>query len=215
VTHILAETTPMWARAIAPVVEETCRILTRDAKTAGKSFPTLLTQNNRRAAHNPRAQSEDGILRLPLLPAATCPSCGGPLPNSGRAVCDDCLPERRQETAAALAESGPAALARMRTEGRDPMGRAESRRKVGDANARRAREAAEWERMHEKPDTEEFAREILPLLADVTLTQMERATGLSKRSCSRIKHGWVPHPMHWSALLEIGGVVTSEGEAPT
>jgi CRISPR-associated endonuclease Cas1 len=204
VTHILAETSPLWARAIAPVVEETCRILTRDTKEAGKSFPTLLTQDNRRAAHNPRAKSDEGILTLPLLPVTTCPSCGGPLPNSGRSVCDDCLPERRQENAAALAESGPAALARMRAEGRDPMDRPEARRKVGAANAKRKREAAEWERTNEKPDPEVFTREILPLLENVPLTQMERATGLSKRSCSRIKHGWVPHAMHWARLLSAG-----------
>ena len=115
-------------------------------------------------------------------------------------MCDDCLSERREENAAALAESGPAALARMRAEGRDPMDRPEARRKVGAANARRKREAAEWERTHEKPDPEVFTREILPLLENVPLTQMERATGLSKRSCSRIKHGLAPHPMHWANL---------------
>jgi len=40
----------------------------------------------------------------------------------------------------------------------------------------------------------------VPSLTNVTLVQMERVTGLSKRSCSRIKHGWVPHPMHWAGL---------------
>jgi hypothetical protein len=80
------------------------------------------------------------------------------------------------------------------------MDRPEARRKVGTANARRKREAAEWERTHEKPDPEAFTLKILPSLAGVSLAQMERATGLSKRSCSRIKHGWVPHPMHWEKL---------------
>jgi len=118
-------------------------------------------------------------------------------------VCDDCLPERRRKTTAALAESGPAALARMRAEGRDPMDRPEARSKVGAANARRNREAAEWEQAHERPDPEVFTREILPDLENVPLTQMERATGLSKRSCSRIKHGWVPHPRHWEPLRQM------------
>ena len=83
------------------------------------------------------------------------------------------------------------------------MDRPEARRKVGAANAKRKREAAEWERTHERPDPEVFRREILPSLADVTLVQMERATGLSKRSCSRIKHGRVPHPMHWQGLKRV------------
>ena len=123
-------------------------------------------------------------------------------------MCDDCFSKRREENAAALGESGSAALARMRAEGRDPMDRPEARRKVGAANARRKREAAEWERTHEKPDPEVFTREILPALANATLTQMERATGLSKRSCSRIKHGWVPHPMHWEVLRRLSGATT-------
>lgn len=40
--------------------------------------------------------------------------------------------------------------------------RPEARSKVGTANARRAREGAEWERTHEKPDPEVFTRDILP-----------------------------------------------------
>ena len=80
------------------------------------------------------------------------------------------------------------------------MDRPQARRKVGAANARRKREAAEWERTNEKPDPEVFTRETLPLLENVPLTRLERATGLSKRSCSRIKHGLVPHPMHWAGL---------------
>ena len=108
----------------------------------------------------------------------TCPSCGGPLPSPRRIVCDDCLSKRREENAAALAERGPAALARMRAEGHDPMDRPEARRKVGTANARRKREAAEWERTHEKPDPEVVTREILPLL------KMSRSRNLSEqRGC--------------------------------
>ena len=143
VTHILAETSPIWARAIAPVANETCRILDRGAKKTWRPPPTPLTQSKRRAAHSHRAQADEGILSLPLLPLASCPNCGSPLPKADRVVCDDCLPERRLEHATALAESGPAALARMRAEGRDSMDRPEARRKVGDANARRKREAAD------------------------------------------------------------------------
>lgn len=210
VTHILAETTSQWAQAIAPVVEQTCRLLLSDKGNRQQAFPTLLTQTNRRAVPGrTRRPAKRTVAKAPL-PAGTCSLCGAALPSPDRIVCDDCLPERRQEHLADLAASGPAALARMRAEGRDPMDRPEARRKVGAVNARRKHEAAEWERAHERPDPEVFTREILPQLAGVTLTQIQRATGLSKRSCSRIKHGWVPHPMHWEGLRKL---VSRNGDA--
>lgn len=52
-----------------------------------------------------------------------------------------------------------------------------------------------------------FKREILPLLQDVSLTAMERATELSVRYCSQIRRGLkVPHPMYWNALAGVAAV---------
>ena len=90
-----------------------------------------------------------------------------------------------------------AALAKMRADGRDPMDSAETRRKLGEANARRRREEIEWDRTHEKPDPEVFTREILPLLQRATLLKMKVATGLSVSMCARVRQGYVPHPRHW------------------
>ena len=204
VSHVLAESTPMWAQAIAPAVEETCRILMGTVKTRHAPMPTLLTQSTRREAQvrsrMPRHESEPRR----AAPDATCPNCGGPLPDTGRAVCDDCLPTRRLETAAELGTAGHAALARMRAEGRDPMHRPEARRKVGTANAKRQREVAEWDRTHERPDAEVFKAEILPHLQDLPLTKLEQATGLSKQYCSHVRRGrYVPHPRHWDALRRL------------
>jgi CRISPR-associated endonuclease Cas1 len=204
VTHILAETTQLWTRAIAPIVEETCRILVGTVKARHAPMPTPLTQSTRRAAQvrsgRPRQKSEPPR----AVPVATCPTCGGPLPDPNRAVCDECLPTRRLETAADLGTAGHAALARLRAEGRDPMHRPEARRKVGKANAKRQREAAAWDRAHEKPDADIFRAEILPLLQHVPLTQLEQATGLSKQYCSHIRRGcFVPHARHWDALKRV------------
>jgi CRISPR-associated endonuclease Cas1 len=209
VSHVLAESSPMWAQAIAPVVEETCRILMGTVKTKHAPIPTLLTQSTRRAAQvrgrRPRQKSSP----LRAAPDATCPNCGGPLPDTDRAVCDDCLPMRRLETAADLGTAGHAALARLRAEGREPMHRPEARRKIGTANAKRQREVAEWDRTHERPDVEDFKAEILPHLRDLPLTKLEQATGLSKQYCSHVRRGhYVPHPRHWDALRRL--VATSE-----
>ncbi len=48
-----------------------------------------------------------------------------------RHYCDDCLHERREDTVAIFASTGPAALARGRAEGHDPA-------HGGDAGAKRA-----------------------------------------------------------------------------
>jgi hypothetical protein len=204
VTHILAETTRLWARAIGPVVEATCRILLHD-KGASEAFPTLLTQaKKRRAARRSLNEQDAALPKQCLQPVASCPSCGGSLPSPDRAVCDDCLPERRKETAALLSKSAHAALAQLRSEGRDPMHRPDARRKVGAANAERVRENVEWERTHAKPDPDEYRREILPRLQNVPLTKLEQTTGLSKQYCSRIRRGlFVPHARHWEALRRI------------
>jgi len=50
-------------------------------------------------------------------------------------------------------------------------------------------------------DPATFAHEIAPQLANVTLTEMMEATGLSRPYCAMIRRGVrVPHARHWSAL---------------
>lgn len=51
---------------------------------------------------------------------------------------------------------------------------------------------------------QEFNRNILPGLAEVTVPQMMRATGLSSIYCWRIRRGErVPHPMYWEPLTRL------------
>lgn len=62
------------------------------------------------------------------------------------------------------------------------------------------------------PVTEQQLREVvLPALGVVSLTDMQRATGLSNSSCSRIKRGLMtPHPRHWGALAELADHTTGQ-----
>lgn len=119
--------------------------------------------------------------------------------------CDDCLPDERERHNAGFVAAGAAGLAKMQAEGRNWMDSEQSRRKLGQSNAKRQRERIEWERTHERPDPEVFKREILPLLQSVTLPQMRAATGLSVTMCARIRRGYVPHARHWRALNECVG----------
>jgi hypothetical protein len=51
---------------------------------------------------------------------------------------------------------------------------------------------------------QQFYEEVLPHLAEVPLSKLERATGLSNSACSRIRRGkMTPHPRHWDALAAL------------
>jgi hypothetical protein len=50
-------------------------------------------------------------------------------------------------------------------------------------------------------DLTAFEREILPMIQNVPLSQLAKATGLSLRYVLQIRRGErVPHPRHWQAL---------------
>jgi hypothetical protein len=69
-------------------------------------------------------------------------------------------------------------------------------------NVTRKRQAREWDEQHGKlVDLSAFRREILPLIQEIPLSQLQRATGLSLRYVSLIRRGErTPHPRHWGAL---------------
>jgi hypothetical protein len=51
-------------------------------------------------------------------------------------------------------------------------------------------------------DLPAFQREILPLIQEIPLSRLQRATGLSLRYVSLIRRGErTPHPRHWHGLL--------------
>lgn len=102
---------------------------------------------------------------------------------------------------------GPARLALLRAEGRDPARGGKAARKRGESIAKRNREAAEWDRAHSKrPVPELFRREILPWLQGVPVEQIMKVTGLSLRYCSLIRRGlYVPHPRHWDSFYGLAG----------
>jgi hypothetical protein len=73
--------------------------------------------------------------------------------------------------------------------------------------ARRRREEREWNATHGETiaDAAVFAREILPAIQDVPLSELVRATGLTHSYLSQVRRGdKVPHPGHWPALRTAG-----------
>lgn len=200
-THVLAETTIEWARRLAPVAEHATRLLADVPGSRIDRVPTALTRDNHSIAVAPRRRRPARPIPAPPTPQAACARCGAELPHRRRTLCLRCEAEFRQEQRAAKSTTAPVTAMRMRT-GRDAS-------HGGDAGARRAatnveRKSAvrEWELRHGKlVDLSAFDREILPLIRDVSLSGLQRATGLSLRYVSQIRRGEkTPHPRHWSAL---------------
>jgi hypothetical protein len=64
----------------------------------------------------------------------------------------------------------------------------------------------EWEATgaHWAINEQQLYEEVMPRLAEVPLSKIERATGLSNSACSRIRSGrMTPHPRHWDTLAEL------------
>ncbi len=138
------------------------------------------------------------------IPAA-CLDCGTILEDSARRYCDDCLPDVRKEQGTTFAVAGPAALARRRAAGTDPAHGGEAGRSRGRRNATHYAALALWERAElDRPEPEHFTRDILPILQDVPLSEMAKATGLTEGYCSFVRRGLkVPHQRHWKTLATL------------
>jgi hypothetical protein len=85
----------------------------------------------------------------------------------------------------------------------DPTHGATAAARRAGANVTRKREAREWDVQHGKlVDLSAFQRDILPLIQDIPLSRLQRATGLSLRYVSLIRRGErTPHPRHWQEFI--------------
>ena len=99
--------------------------------------------------------------------------------------------------------SGLRAIESRKLTGFDVTHGGEAAHRRGKANAQRKQELREWEELSGKlTDISAFKREILSAIADVPLSKLQRATGLSLRYVSQIRRGEkTPHPKHWAALV--------------
>lgn len=225
-THLLAETAPTWAKAIAPLAEDVARTLyetrpevaltwsqstvspPKKSPTArADTLPTPLTQARRSAG---RAGVRRRTPRQSASPASSLPQvcrmCGGEVPNAERLYCDRCLAERRAEIGNAFVGGGADVLAQLRAEHADPAHGGEAAQKRGQRLLRRQQEQQAWEeREGGLPDGLDFTRDILPGLQQVPLATLIEHTGLSRRYCWLIKTGQkTPHRRHFSTLMRLG-----------
>jgi CRISPR-associated endonuclease Cas1 len=209
-THPLAESAPILARRVAPVVEAAAKMLAASSPQIVR-IPTPLTQWNR-SAGRVLFKRRIATRRTPeLVVAKACLMCGETLSSRRRSYCDECVKQVRNEKLPRLLAAGASAIARLAAEGRDPAHGGLAARKRAETIRKRMREASEWARNHHGvPDREYFRREVLPRLQRLTVRQIMESTGLSLRYCSVIRRGlYIPHPRHWESLKSIRHRTTS------
>jgi CRISPR-associated endonuclease Cas1 len=197
----LAETTPRWAEAAAPVAEAVAQLLASSEGSRIEEVSTPLTGRNRSARYEGQRRRAATRPKTAARPAPTCKRCNGPLPRRERVYCDDCLPHyQREQYQHAFHGSGLKAIEQKKAVGNDPTHDATAAARRASANVTRKREAREWDEQHGKlVDLSAFQRDILPLIQTVPLSRLQRATGLSLRYVSLVRRGEkTPHPRHWS-----------------
>jgi CRISPR-associated endonuclease Cas1 len=196
ITKLLAETAPTWAQLVAPVAESVTEALAEAPSSPIENPSTPLTNRKRRATRNRRSAPAPAAPKPPAA-MATCRECGGELPHPRRVYCDDCLPRHERQGSGLTVGEWVERL------GEDPTHGSAAAARRASANVARKAEVREWDERHGKLiDLSAFKRDILPLIQDVPLSQLQRATGLSLRYVSLIRRGErTPHPRHWEALL--------------
>jgi CRISPR-associated endonuclease Cas1 len=207
-THELAETLPAWRQLVAPVAEGVASLLVKTEPTLER-LPTPLTEANRRADRaRRRGEMESAAPTRDTAPRAErrCKRCGGELPGANRSrrtYCDTCLPHYQRDRYEAFVQAGRETFERQRERGIDPSHGGEAAARRGQTMARRRRELREWRATHgETPaDPDLFRRELLPVIQQVPLSDLVRATGLTHGYLTHVRRGTkTPHPRHWPNL---------------
>ena len=200
-THLVAQALPAFAQSVAPLAESIAHTLAHSSPGTIR-LRTPLSRSNYTAAQTARRSTPR---QLPGTDAVlpTCRTCGTQLYDRRRQLCTACRPVTRNAHAQLRTAASHTARATAITEGRDPTqtttARSKRRHSLLAAKAAWASSGAT------SPVTEQQLHEVvLPALREVSLTDMQRATGLANSSCSRIRRGLMtPHPRHWLRLARL------------
>ena len=217
ITSLLAETSPIWRNAIAPVTEWVASTLSRGSVVKGSilegqrrlDVPTRLTEANRsigRTKYRKKTKSKS----IPKTTIRTCPDCGEVVKNRDREFCStECWEKFNNEIVLPrLTKAGPRKMAEKRVSGKDPSHGGDVGIQRGRSNAKRVRQRVKWEKQNQGVDIQaekvRFSKEILPKLKSIPLRQLAKGSGLSLRYSSLIRRGeYTPHPMHYEKLEEL------------
>jgi len=217
-THRLAETAPMWAQHLGPVVENVAKAFAAGPGVPVDDLPTKLTQANRSAGRDGvrRHPAQVAWKKVPRLPSQTCRGCGNEIGPNQR-WCNVCRPEVKLQAGRHGLAAARSLRASLHQHGLDPATSPASRAKQKEARLRRRSEEVAWDNDHlQRSDQEVFRQTVLPAIAGVPIRRLANATGLSVGYCGLIRRGLrVPHIRWWEALACAAAVNESRSsEAP-
>lgn len=189
----LAQTAPMWSRAVAPVAEWVAREFWKTIRRPDIPFATRLTQSNKREAKG------GPPVPPPIRPTRQehiCPECGKPIqPKSTK--CASC--------AVGNATKNMLNAARI---GRHTANGPEAQAKRAVTNRKNALAQHAW-KPSEQPAwlTEKFYSEkIQPLLALQSASAIAGKISVSRWYAGRIREGYRPHRRHWHSLCQLAAI---------
>ena len=200
----LAMTLPTWER----IASQGARRIAEHLARSSRSNVRIPGATSRGAKGKGRTTMGRGVGKATggtrLVPNA-CRECGLILDNRDRQYCDECLPSFKADRTTKLVAAARDVLTQMRASGDDPARTPEAVAKRVAAHAEQRKKALAWDANNPGPhNSDAFRRDVLPALANITLPQMMKATGLSSAYCWRIRRGErIPHPMHWEPLLQL------------
>ena len=179
--HLTEQLQPVLARALAGPAECVAHALAGTSPSVIELRTPLSRANTTGAQTRGRRSSHRRPAPTGKI-GRTCERCGADLYGSARKLCPTCWPVMRNSY---LAQANAT-----RTKHEKPAKPTEAERSGG------------W-------TLEQYRTVILPGLADISLRDIERATGLSNPTCSRLKRGLqIPNPKHWSPLAALGDIET-------
>lgn len=193
----LAQTAPIWSRAVAPVAERVAREFWKTIRRPDAPLATRLTQNNKRQAKGAPAQPPLASVRRQQN---ICAGCGKPVANASNR-CGTCAIEVSKERMLDVARQG-----------RIASKSSESRARV--SATQRRQQTARWNwNPSSQPDwltSEIYVKKVQPLLRSSSLSKIASSVSVSIMYASDIRRGRRrPHPRHWQALANLVGIRSS------
>jgi CRISPR-associated endonuclease Cas1 len=189
----LAETAPTWGRAVAPIAEWVARAFWSTIRKPDTPLATRLTQANKREAKGTACPPPSN----PPQPQKICLGCGKAVATASTR-CATCAIEVSRKRMLEVAKRGRLASKS-----------AQSRARVAATQHRQQTAQRNWQPSSQPAwlTEEAYAKQIQPLLRNISLSQIASAIGVSILYASDIRRGRRrPHPRHWRTLAELVGV---------
>jgi CRISPR-associated endonuclease Cas1 len=196
----LAETAPLWGRAVGPFAEWVSSTLWSSVRK-GVSLgdrPTPLTQRHRRESR-PEPISKYEV--PPQRPVRVCRQCGNAV-KAGRQFCAVCTIPASTERLMATSEQA-----------RDASHRPDAQTLRAATRKRQMQEERGWDPSVQPTwlTDEVYRTKIQPALMRLTVGALAAALGISLPYASGVRSGRRrPHPRHWITLAQLAGMSANQ-----